>query len=72
MSYNSWLRDMAETSASKLEQNTVRLQAQLSVLQSVLEPEIGTEDSRVHRVNQAMTHLMTEIHLLVIMKREAD
>ncbi len=73
MGYNTWLRDTSVKLSSMLKQNTVRLQAQLSVLLSVLELETGTVDShRVYRVNQAMIHLMTEMHLLVTMTREAD
>ncbi len=70
MSYNSWLRDTGLESKAMLSKNTARLLVQLSVLQSVLEQETGMADSRVTRVDLAMIHLMTEIHLLVIMTQE--
>ncbi len=70
-SYNEWLRDTNNKSEQELLKNMVKLQAQLSVVQSVLQEEIGTVASQAHRVtrvNLAMIHLMTEIHLLVTMK----
>ncbi len=64
LSYNSWLREEARSSRSLLHKNMARLQAQLSVLDSVIsEEEITTE--RFARVSLAMVHLMTELHLLV-------
>jgi len=63
-SYNSWLREQAQNSKTMLSKNTARLQAQLSVLDSViLQEEITSE--RFARVSTAMVHLMTELHLLV-------
>ncbi len=69
MGYNSWLREAAEEQQSLLQKSTDRLQAQLSVLQSVLRLE-GISSDRLTRVLQAETHLMSEIHLLVILTEE--
>jgi len=69
MGYNSWLREAADEQLSLLQKNTVRLQGQLSVLQSVLQLE-GISSARLTRVLQAETHLMSEIHLLVILTEE--
>ncbi len=52
--------------------NMVRLQAQLPALDSLLQQVTTMEPSRVSRVNLAVIHLMTEIHLLVTMTQEAD
>ncbi len=72
LSYNNWLREQNLSSLSMLAKNTVRLQAQLPVLLSLLEQETTMEPSRALRVNSVMNHLMTELHLLVTMIREAD
>ncbi len=65
LSYNSWLREEAVKSKNMLHKNTVRLQAQLQVLESVIsQAEITTV--KFARVSTAMVHLMTELHLLVI------
>jgi len=64
MSYNNWLRDTAQKQNSMLRKNTARLQAQLSVLDSVISLEETTSE-RLERVSTAMVHLMTELHLLV-------
>jgi len=65
MAYNSWLREEANSSRNTLIKNTDRLLAQLQVLQSVLLLE-KVSSVRLTRVSLAMTHLMTELHLLVI------
>jgi len=65
ISYNSWLREEALSSKSILLKNTARLLAQLQVLPSVISQEETTSE-RFVRVSTAMTHLMTELHLLVI------
>jgi len=66
ISYNSWLREEAQNSRNLLLKNMVRLQAQLSVLESLISgAEITTE--RFGRVSTAMIHLMEELHLLVIL-----
>jgi len=65
MSYNSWLREEAQSSRNLLRKNTARLLAQLSVLDSVILQEETTSE-RFGRVSLAMVHLMTELHLLVI------
>ncbi len=67
MSYNSWLRDSNQDLRNILVSNMERLQAQLQVLASLLQQETIMEPSRESRVNQAVIHLMTEIHLLVIL-----
>ncbi len=64
LSYNSWLREEALDLRQQLRKNTARLQAQLSVLDSVISPE-GITLGRFGRISLAMTHLMTELHLLV-------
>ena len=70
ISYNSWLRDTAEESRNTLLKNLVRLQAQLSVLASVMQvEEISTE--RLGRVSLALIHAMTEIHLLVTLTEDS-
>ncbi len=69
ISYNNWLRDTAVKQNSLLRKNTARLQAQLSVLDSVILPEEITSE-RLGRVLLAMVHLMTELHLLVTMMEE--
>ncbi len=69
LSYNSWLREEALNSKSSLRKNMGRLQAQLRVLESVISQEAITTE-RFARVSTAMTHLMTELHLLVIMTME--
>jgi len=63
ISYNSWLREQADELNSSLRKNTARLQAQLSVLDSLTLPEEITSE-RLGRVSTAMVHLMTELHLL--------
>lgn len=70
MGYNNWLREEAEGQLSLLQKNTDRLLAQLSVLQSVLRLE-EISSARLTRVLQAETHLMSEIHLLVILTEGA-
>ncbi len=71
ISYNSWLRGEALNSKSTFHKNMARLQAQLSVLDSVIsQAEITSE--RYARVSLAMVHLMTELHLLVITTKEVD
>ncbi len=71
MGYNSWLREEAQDSKDSLHKNMVRLQAQLPVVLSVLSlEEISTE--RLTRCSLAVTHLMTELHLLLVTTREAD
>ncbi len=69
MSYNSWLREKAQNSKNSLKQNTDRLLAQLSVLDSVI-CQAGITTERFARVSLAMVHLMTELHLLVISTEE--
>ncbi len=69
LSYNSWLRDTAVEQNSLLRKNTARLQAQLSVLDSLILPEETTSE-RYARVSLAMVHLMTELHLLVTLTEE--
>jgi len=56
---------MATEQLSMLDKNTVKLQDQLSVLQLALRQE-GISSVRLARTLQAMNHLVTEIHLLVI------
>ncbi len=69
ISYNSWLREQAQESKNLLTKNMDRLQAQLSVLDSVICLEqISTQ--RLERVSVAITHVLTEIHLLVILTEE--
>jgi len=65
MQYNNWLRDMAEESRDTLHASTVKLLAQLSVLDSVISQE-RISSRQLTRVLVAENHLMTEIHLLVI------
>jgi len=69
MGFNNWLREEAEEQQGILRKNTARLQAQLSVLLSVLQQE-EISLGRYRRVSRAMTHLMSEIHLLVILTEE--
>ncbi len=69
MGYNSWLREQVLDSKDMLSKNTVRLLAQLSVLQSVLRLE-EMSSQRLTRVLVAENHLMTEIHLLVTSTEE--
>jgi len=69
MGYNNWLREEAEELRSTLQKNTDRLLVQLSVLQSVL-PQGEISQARLARVSLAMTHLGSEIHLLVISTEE--
>ncbi len=64
MGYNNWLRANAQESRDLLKKNSVRLQAQLSVLDSVMLLE-ETSTARLERVSLAIIHVMTEIHLLV-------
>ncbi len=69
ISYNRWLRATAEDSRSMLSKNMEQLQAQLSVLDSLMQQaEISTV--RSERVSQALIHAMTEIRLLVILTEE--
>ncbi len=68
-SYNNWLREEADVRNSILRKNTARLQAQLSVLDSVILQEEITS-VRSERVCTAMVHLMTELHLLVTLTEE--
>ncbi len=68
-SYNNWLREEAQSSRHMLSKNMARLQAQLSVLDSVISQE-GITTVRFARVSQAMVHLMTELHLLVTLTEE--
>ncbi len=69
LSYNNWLREEAVDSKSTLLKNMDRLQAQLPVLESLIsQGEITT--ARFERVSQALIHVMTEIHLLVILTEE--
>ncbi len=72
MSYNGWLRHQKQESLAMLVKNTVRLQAQLPVLHSLLEQGTIMEPSRERRVSSIMSHLMTEMHLLVTLSKEAD
>ncbi len=68
-SYNNWLREEALDSRSSLRRNMDRLQAQLSVLDSVICLEqISTQ--RLERVSVAIIHVLTEIHLLVTLTEE--
>ncbi len=69
MGYNSWLRESAQESRNTFQQNTVRLQAQLSAVLSVLQLE-ETSTTRLTRVSLAMIHLMEELHLLVTLTEE--
>jgi len=69
MGYNNWLREEADAQLNLLLKNTDRLLAQLSVLRSVLLRE-GISSDRLTRVSQAEIHLMSEIHLLVILTEE--
>ncbi len=70
-SYNNWLREQAQESRSLLQKNMDRLQAQLSVLDSVICLErISTQ--RLERVSAAITHVLTEIHLLVTLNGAMD
>ncbi len=71
MGYNNWLREEAEDSKNMLHKNTVRLQAQLPALESVL-LQAKISSNQLVRVSVAMTHLMTEMHLLVTLVTEAD
>ncbi len=65
MEYNNWLREVADKQQDMLLRSMDKLPAQLSALQSVLlQGEISSV--RLTRVCQAMTHLVNEIHLLVI------
>ncbi len=66
MSYNNWLREEAQNSSIMLRKNMARLQAQLQVLESVISLEEITSE-RSARLLQAVVHLMTELHLLVIL-----
>lgn len=70
VSYNTWLRESNQDLLTTLVNNMVRLQAQLQVLDSLLQWETTTVPLRVSRVNQAVIHLMTEIHLLVTLNQE--
>ncbi len=65
-SYNSWLREEATEQSNTLHKNMARLRVQLSVLESVISLEEITSE-RSARVLQAVNHLMTELHLLVIL-----
>jgi len=69
MQFNSWLREEAQSSQNMLRKNTDKLQVQLSVLLSVLQQE-EISSARLARVLQAMTHLESEIRLLVILTEE--
>ncbi len=64
MSYNSWLRAMADTQQEQLLKNMVRLRGQLPVLESVILAEAISME-RLERVSVAINHLMAEMHLLV-------
>ncbi len=66
MEYNNWLRDTAVESRDMLHESTVKLQAQLSVLDSVISQE-RISSRQLTRVLVAESHLMTELHLLVIL-----
>ncbi len=69
ISYNNWLREEAKDSRSIFRENMGRLQVQLQVLESVIcLEEITTE--RLERALQAVNHLLTELHLLVILTEE--
>ncbi len=65
MQYNNWLRDTAEESRNMLHESTGKLLAQLSVLDSVICQE-RISSRLLTRVLVAESHLMTELHLLVI------
>ncbi len=68
-SYNNWLREEAQDCRNLLAKNMDRLQVQLSVLDSVICLEqISTQ--RLERVSVAITHVLTEIHLLVTLTEE--
>ncbi len=69
ISYNSWLREEAQESRNTLKRNSERLQAQLSVLDSLISLEVISTE-RFARVSLALIHVMTEIHLLVILTEE--
>ncbi len=69
MAYNNWLREVADKQQDMLLVSMDKLPAQLSALQSVLlQGEISSD--RLARVCQAMTHLVSEIHLLVTLTEE--
>ncbi len=69
MGYNNWLREGAEQQQDMLLKSMDKLPAQLSALQSVLLLE-EISSVRLARVCQAMTHLVEEIRLLVILTEE--
>ncbi len=71
LSYNSWLREEAQSSSNTFRKNMVKLQAQLSVLESVICLE-GITSERLGRVSLAMVHLMTEVRLLVTLTLEMN
>ncbi len=68
VSYNSWLREQNQRSSDTLLQVMENLQVELQGLESALQSEITMEPSRVSRVIVAMETLLTEIHLLAILK----
>ncbi len=68
-SYNNWLREEALGCRSLLTKNTARLREQLLVLDSVICLE-QTSIQRLERVLAAITHVLTEIHLLVTLTEE--
>ncbi len=64
MRFNNWLREEADAQRDMLLTSMDKLPDQLSELQSVL--LLGEISSvRLARVYQAMTHMVSEIHLLV-------
>jgi len=69
MQYNNWLREEARNSKDTLEKNMVKLQQVLLVLPSVISRE-ETTSVRFARVSAAISHLITEIHLLVTLTEE--
>ncbi len=70
-SYNQWLREQSQQSLDMLQQVMESLQVELQGLQSACQSEITMEPSRVSRVIVAAQALMTEIHLLAILKGKA-
>ncbi len=67
ISYNSWLREEAQSSSNMLRKNMGRLSVQLQALDSVISLEAITSE-RLERISTAVNHLMTELHLLVTLE----
>ncbi len=71
ISYNEWLRSANRSSQDTLEKTTAKLLVALQALQFQCQLEITMAPSQVYRVQVKMDSLLTEIHLLDII-REMD